>query len=318
MRRLGAGFGRGVKEIFWGLYRQDCLGLSAQVAYSALFSLFPFLLLLNALVAYVPGGDRVGDWLLGGLRNLVSIDSRLYEIVQDNVFFEVGALSATLLSVGVILTLWSASGAVMVLLKAVNRAYELEETRSWQKRRAMAVGWAVAGAVVIPVGILLLVFGSWIGDLIADRTGSGSALHVLWVGLRWPVVFLLLVGVLAIFFRHASSVRHKWYGVLPGSLFAMAAIIGMSVGLSWFVSQSVLQVRWLTYGAIGTVIVLLFWAFLIGLMVLIGAQINAVVGRAVQARDGPEKAVEAKDGPEQAVEGNGSSGGDLLKSAHDE
>jgi membrane protein len=278
LKRFGALLGRGIKDVFWGLYRQDCLGLSAQVAYSALFSLFPFLLLLNALVAYVPGGDRVGDWLLGGLRNLVSTDSRLYEIIDKNVFFEIGALSATLLSVGVILTLWSASGAVMVLLKAVQRAYELEETRSWQKRRSLAVIWAVAGVVVIPVGVLLLVFGHWIGDWIAKRTGSGSALHVLWVGLRWPVVFLLLVGVLAIFFRYGSSVRHRWYGVLPGAVFSVATIIGVSVGLSWFVTQSVLQVRWLTYGAIGTVIVLLFWAFLIGLMV------NAVACRAAEAR----------------------------------
>jgi membrane protein len=308
LRRCGAGLARGIKEIFWGLYRQDCLGLSAQVAYSALFSLFPFLLLLNALVAYVPGGDRVGDWLLGGLRNLVSVDSRLYEIVRENVFFEVGALSHTLLSVGIILTLWSASSAVMVLLKAVNRAYELKETRSWQKRRGMAVGWAVAGAIVIPVGVLLLVFGHWIGELIAKKTGPGSALHVLWVGLRWPVVFLLLVGVLAIFFRHASSVRHKWYAVLPGALFSMAAIIGTSVSLSWFVTQSVMQARWLTYGAIGTVIVLLFWAFLIGLMVLIGAQINAVVGRAVQAK---KDAAQAAHTEEEA-------GSELLESAHDE
>jgi uncharacterized BrkB/YihY/UPF0761 family membrane protein len=82
-RRFFKALGRGSKDVFWGLYKQDCLGLSAQVAYSALFSLFPFLLLLNALVAYFPGGDRVGDWLLGGLRNLVSVDSRLYEIVRE-------------------------------------------------------------------------------------------------------------------------------------------------------------------------------------------------------------------------------------------
>jgi membrane protein len=308
LRRIFVSLGRGIKDIFWGLYRQDCLGLSSQVAYSALFSLFPFLLLLNALVAYVPGGERVGDWLLGGLRNLVSTDSRLYEIIDKNVFFEVGALSATLLSVGVILTLWSASGAVMVLIKAVQRAYELEETRSWQKRRSLAVLWAIAGVVVIPVGVLLLVFGHWIGDLIAQETGTHSTLHLLWIGLRWPVVFLLLVGVLSIFFRYGSSVRHKWYGVFPGAMFSVGTIIGVSVGLSWFVSQSVLQVRWLTYGAIGTVIVLLFWAFLIGLMVLIGAQVNAVVYRAVEAKRGARGA--AHTGQDQA--------GQLVESSHDE
>ena len=308
LKRVFVGLGRGIKAIFWGLYRQDCLGLAAQVAYSALFSLFPFLLLLNALVAYVPGGDRVGDWLLGGLRNLVSIDSRLYEIVKENVFFEVGALSATLLSLGVILTLWSASGAVMVLLKATQRAYELEETRSWQRRRSVSVLWAVAGAVVIPVGVLLLVFGHWIGDAIAERAGTYSAAHILWIGLRWPVVFVLLVGVLAVFFRHGSSVKHKWYGVLPGSVFSVAGIMAVSVGLSWFLGQRIYEVRWLTYGVIGTVIVLLFWAFLIGLMVLIGAQVNAVVGRAVEGR----KATNAGCAAGQA------SGGELVESPHDD
>lgn len=308
LKGIFVGLGRGIKDIFWGLYRQDCLGLAAQVAYSALFSLFPFLLLLNALVAYVPGGDRVGDWLLGGLRNLVSIDSRLYEIVKENVFFEVGALSATLLSLGVLLTLWSASGAVMVLLKAIQRAYELEETRSWQRRRSVSVLWAVAGAVVIPVGVLLLVFGHWIGEAIAARAGTHSAAHVLWIGLRWPVVFLLLAGVLGVFFRHGSSVKHRWYGVLPGSVFSVGGIMGVSVWLSWFLSQGIYEVRWLTYGVIGTVIVLLFWAFLIGLMVLIGAQVNAVVCRAVEVR----KATKAGCAAEQA------SGGELVESPHDE
>jgi membrane protein len=308
VKRLVFGFGRAIKDIFWGLYRQDALGLSAQVAYSALFSLFPFFLLLNALVAYIPGADRMGDWLLAGLRNVVSVDSRLYEIVQENVFFEVGALSATLLSLGVILTLWSASGAVMVLLKAVQRAYGLEETRSWQSRRSVAVLWAVAGVVIIPIGVLFLVFGSLVGDWVGQRTGVHSALHLLWIGLRWPVVFLLLVGVLGVFFRHGSSVRHPWYAVLPGSVFAVGAIIAVTEALSWFVSQRIFEVRWLTYGVIGTVIVLLFWAFLIGLMVLIGAQINALVSLAV----------DKKRVPKAEVPSGQDSDGQLIESPNDE
>jgi membrane protein len=215
----------------------------------------------------------------------------------------VGALSATLLSVGVILTLWSASGAVMVLLKAIQRAYGLEETRSWQRRRSMAVVWAVAGAVVIPVGVLLLLLGSRIGDLIAEKTGTHSVLHLLWIGFRWPVVCVLLVGVLGVFYRHGSSVRHRWFGVLPGAAFAVAAVIGATTGLSWFISQRVWQVRWLTYGAIGTVIVLLFWAFLVGLVVLVGAQINAVVCGAVEARHASRKEVASdKDADAKLVE----------------
>jgi membrane protein len=283
LRRFEAGLARGTKQVAHGVYRHDCLGLAAQISYSALFSLFPFLLFLRALMAYFPYSEQLGNRLLEGLAQFISADSRLYQIVEKSVFEEIGATSAALLSVGVVLTLWSASGAVMVLIKAVNRAYGLTETRSWQRRRLMAVVLAIAGAVLVPAGLLLLVFGSWVGDAIGRELGSGSGLHILWVGMRWPVVFILLVVALGAFFYFAPDARQRWYSVIPGALFAVAAIIGASVGLSWFLSQSVFQVRWLTYGVIGTAIVLLFWAFLIGLMTLIGGEINAAVRRAVDA-----------------------------------
>lgn len=293
----GKGLLGGMKGVIGGLYYHDCLGLSAQVAYSVLFSLFPFLLIVNAVVAFIPGGqEAVGYWLLGGLAGVVDTNSRLYEIVKDDVLGEAGALNFTLLSLGVVLTLWSASSAAMVLMKAVNRAYGLAETRSWQRRRFMAVLWSLAGVVVIPAGVLLLVFGSWVGDRIGRKAGFDSAWHALWVGLRWPVVFVLLVGALGLFLYLAPSRRQRWYTIVPGALFAVAAIIGVSVALSWFVSQGMMQVRWLTYGAIGTVIVLLFWAFLIALMVLVGGEMNAAVHRAIVVRkERPSELVESQD-----------------------
>jgi membrane protein len=294
LRRSGAGLLTATKGVAGGIYYHDCLGLAAQVAYSILFSLFPFLLFLQALAAYISGTSVLTDWLLGGLRQLVTVDSELYKIVKDNVFGTLGGTSATLLSIGVVLTLWSASGAVMTLIKAVNRAYGLEETRSW--RRAMAAGLAIAGAVLIPLGVLLMVFGIWINGLIVDRFGQGSMLHLLWLGLRWPVVFLALVGGMSLFFSVAPGARQKWYSVWPGALFAVIAIIGASTGLSWFVSQTVLRVTWLSYGAIGTVIVLLFWAFLGALMVLVGVEINAAIRRAVVARrEAKERLVESSE-----------------------
>jgi len=305
VKRISRAFGRAAKEVFWGLYRQDVLGLAAQVAYSALFSLFPFMLLLNALVAYIPGSNAIGDALLGGLRNLVTVDSRLYEIVADNVFFEIGSLSATLLSVGIILTIWSASGAVMTLLKAVQRSYGLKETRPWHIQRSLAAAWAIAGVVTLPIGVLLLVFGQQIGDFIGERTGVHSWIHILWIGLRWPVVIMLLMTMLGVFYRYGSSVRHPWYSIAPGAAFAVGSIVGVTTGLSWFLTQRVITVRWLTYGVIGSVIVLLFWAFLIGLMVLVGAQINAVMWRTIERKWAPKPRRERKKEKKRLAESGG-------------
>lgn len=283
LRRFGAGFVRGTKGVAGGLYRHDCLGLAAQIAYSSLFSLFPFLLFLRAVTAYIPATAQLGDWILRGLRELVSEDSKLYEIVRDSVFEEISTTSVTLLSIGALLTLWSASSAIMVGIKAVNGAYGLRETRSWHRRRLMAAGLSIAGVILLPLGILLLTFGSWIGERIGSHMGYGSILYGLWAGLRWPVAFVALVVVVGTFFYLAPSKRQRWYAVLPGALFSVAAIIGTSVGLSWFLSQNLFQVRWLTYGVLSAAIVLLFWAFLIGLMVLVGGEINAAIQREVEA-----------------------------------
>jgi membrane protein len=299
------GFGSGVKDLAGGIYRHDCLGLAAQIAYSFLFSLFPFLLFLRSLVAYFPGANTIGDRLLQGLADLVTTDSRLYQIVESSIFKEINAASSTLLSIGIVLTLWSASGAVMTLIKAVNRAYGLEETRSWHRRRMMAAGLALAGAVVIPIGVLLVVFGSWIGDLIAKQAGDGSFLHLLWIGLRWPVVVVLLILLVGVFMHIAPSKRQRWSGVVPGAVFTVAGIIGSSVGLSWFLTQSILQVRWLTYGAIGTAIVLLFWAFVSGLMILVGGEINGVVDKSLVARRGRARQAAAEEPPGGLVKSGG-------------
>jgi len=106
------------------------------------------------------------------------------------------------------------------------------------------------------------------------------------VGSRWPVIVILLVIAFYALFFFTPNRRQRWYSILPGAVFAVAAEIGVAVGLAWFVSQNLFEVRWLTYGAIGTVIVLLFWAFLGGLMILVGGEINATVQRAVDRRRG--------------------------------
>jgi membrane protein len=268
-------------DVFWGVARDDCLGLSAQIAYYGLLSLFPFLLFLRSLVPHLPGKGQVVESALAGLEALVTQDSRLYEIVRDNIVDQLNAGSPTILSVGIILTLWSASSAFSVLIKAVNRAYGVGETRSWQHRRLVAVGLTLLTAVLLPAGVTLVLLGPTLGGVITRLTGAGSAVHVVWLVLRWPGVFLLLVVPMTIIYYVAPNTRQQVRWVLPGSLFAVAATIGLSLAFSWFIGLNLFELKWFTYGAIGTVIVILFWMYLTGLAILIGAEVNDAMGRAM-------------------------------------
>lgn len=285
-------------DVFWGAARDDCLGLSAQVAYYGLLSLFPFLLFLRSLVPHLPGKGQVVESTLDGLRALVTQDSRLYEIVRDNIVDQLDAGNPTLLSVGIVLTLWSASSAYSVLIKAVNRAYGVGETRSWQHRRLLAVALTLMTAVLLPAGMSLVLLGPTLGGLIGRVTGAGSLVHVAWLALRWPAVFLLLVVPMTIIYYFAPNVRQRPLWVLPGSLFSVGAIIGLSLAFSWFIGLNLFELKWFTYGAIGTVIVILFWMYMMGFAILVGAELNDAVGRLVGRP--PRSATRARAAEEEA------------------
>jgi membrane protein len=250
------------------------------MAYYGLFSLFPFLLFLRSLIRHLPIKTQVVEQVLNGLGALVTKDSRLYEIVKDNIVEQLDAGSPTLLSVSVILMLWGASSAFSALINAINRAYGVKETRSWKRRRGMGILMTLVVAVLIPAGVSLVLLGPRIGDYLAGVTDS-DLVHLVWTLGRWPVVFLLLVPPMTAIFLVAPNISQQWRWALPGALFSVAAIILSSLAFSWFIGLNMFELKWFTYGAIGTVIVILFWMYLIALGVLVGAELNAAVGRAL-------------------------------------
>lgn len=271
---------RGVtRDVVDGVRRDDCLGMAAEIAYHGLFSLFPFLLFLRALLPFLPGQDQMAAALLDGLAGFLGSGSELYEIVRTYVVEPLQVQSTALLSVGLFLTLWSASNLFNRVIIAVNRAYGVSETRSWFRRRMLAIVITVcsAGLVVLGVGSVLL--GPRVGDWLLSVFGIGPLLHDLWMILQWPLTFCVLVTALGLIYRFAPSIRIAWLHLAPGSLLAVVSVMVFTEGFSWFLNSSAFEVRWLTYGAIGAVIVLLFWMYAVGLGLLLGAELNAALDR---------------------------------------
>ena len=241
--------------------------------------MFPFLLFLRSLVPYTPWTERLVDAGLEALATLVNPGSELYSIVADNVISQVRTASQTLLSIGALLTLWSASSVFGVLIKALNRAYGLQETRSWYRRRGLAVVLTLVMLLLVPAGFALLLVGPFVGRLIGRYAGGAEGFEVVWSFVRWPLVFAFLAGALAIVYYFAPNTRQKWHWLTLGSLVAVAAVVVESLVLSWALGTRLFRPQWLTYGAIGAAIIIVFWLYLIGLSVLVGAEVNAAVER---------------------------------------
>lgn len=260
--------------------------MSAEIAYYGLLSLFPFLLFLRSLLPYLPGQEQLNTVVLDALAGFLGAESTLYDILKTYVVDPLQVQSPALLSAGLLLTLWSASSAFNRVILAVNRAYGEPETRPWYKRRALAVVITLCSAVLFLLGVGFILLGPRVTEWLDSVPGVGFILGDLWTLLRWPLIACVLAAALWLVYRFAPSVRIGWLRLLPGSILVAVAAILFTQGFSWYLNSSALEVKWLTYGAIGAVIVLLFWMYAIGFVVLVGGELNAALDRRLAQRMG--------------------------------
>jgi membrane protein len=198
--------------------------------------------------------------------------------VQDHVRTLVSQPRGGLLSFGIIAALWTASNAILAVTSGLNRAYGVEESRPWWKVRGLAVLLVIGLSLFVIAATVLLIFGPQLGSWIAGGVGLGDVFSLTWNILRWPVSIILLMLGLAVLYYFAPDVEQRWRWVTPGSVVAVIGWIMASLGFSYYVTN--FGSYNVTYGSIGTVIVLLTWLYLAGLFILVGGQINAEIEHA--------------------------------------
>ncbi|WP_110926135.1 YihY/virulence factor BrkB family protein [Bacillus massiliglaciei] len=248
--------------------QDDIAGLAAQLSYFFILSLFPLLIVLFTLMAYLPFSN---EELLHSLRafapeeSMEMIESQLREVLKGD---------GRLLSLGIIGTLWSASNGLNAIVKAFNRAYEVKESRSFFVARGMSVILTLAMLFVIVVALLLPVFGKQIGFALFSGFGFSEAFLDIWNGIRWGISFLVLVIVFAMLYWMAPNLRLNCLSILPGALFATAGWMITSFVFSYYVDRIAHYST--TYGSLGGIIALMIWFYLSGLIIIIGGEINAL------------------------------------------
>jgi membrane protein len=278
--RLGGLGIRGLAARVWQEIGDDeIVDRAAALSYYFVFALFPMLLFLTALLGMVPNArlmDQLMEYLAGALPpDAASLTSRvLNEIVR-------GAHGG-LVSVGALAALWAASAGMDSIRTALNAAYDVVDPRSWWKRRLMAIGLTIVFAGFTLTGLTLLVLGPEIAAGIAHSMGLGSIFTSIWNTIRWPLALLLaLIGVGLVYYL-APALRQRWYWVTPGSTVAVAGWLLASAGLRFYVTRFANFNA--TYGSIGGAMLLLLWLYMTGLMLLVGAEVNAEIAKAARSR----------------------------------
>lgn len=267
-------------EVYSNTMQHNVLMWSAGLAYQELFSLFPFLIFLRSIIPFLP---RVQSLIEDG-RQLVADElgtsSELYRILDEYIFSELSAEpNSAVVSISILVALYSASAALATMIRAINVAYGSPETRSWAHRRLVGVLLTLWMAVLLPLSLLITVLGPWLTDLLARWLPGDSVYNTLWEVLRWPLGLVLPVAALAVLYHFAPIERGSWRGIIPGTLAGVAGVVGVSMGFSWYLGSGVFDPGMLTYGVIGAAMVLLFWMYMVSASILVGGEINAAARR---------------------------------------
>ena len=186
--------------------------------------------------------------------------------------------SAGLALVGLVLALWTVSGAMQALMRGLNRIHGCRETRSFARLRATAVALFAWILVAIVVSFGLLVFGTPLAESLGDQLGRPDLVSTLWWALRWPIVggalFVAIAGVLRLGpAEQTVPVKGQAIGAGVAVLIWVVASAGFGVYVSRFGSYGA------AWGALSAVIVMLTWLWLTSLALLLGAQLEVEVGR---------------------------------------
>ncbi|MEM8709209.1 MAG: YihY/virulence factor BrkB family protein, partial [Actinomycetota bacterium] len=182
-------------------------------------------------------------------------------------------------TVGAVLAAYAASRGFTAVVRALDVAYDHEHQRGWISTRVVGFGLTLMTVVVAAIVLTLIVVGPLFGEgaELAQRLGVDSWFEVLWTWFRWPVVFVSLVGWAASVYHIAPNHRSPWKYELPGALVASVWWAAVSLGFSSYLAVASSGANAI-FGLLGGAISLLFWLYLMAMGLLLGAEINSVIG----------------------------------------
>ncbi|WEG11851.1 YihY/virulence factor BrkB family protein [Pullulanibacillus sp. KACC 23026] len=258
-----------INQLLGQILRDQINDLSAQLAFYFLLSLFPLFIFILTLLPFLDiNPDPVIQWLVS------LAPGEAAALIESNVRPLLTKASGGLLSFGALATLWSASNATSAIFRALNKAYNVEETRPFWKVKLYAILLTVALIFVILITLILPVFGDLILKIVSNFVIIPPIMSSLLNVVRWGTGMVIMVIVLMNLYLFVPDVHLNFRLVLPGAVVATVGWQLISLGFSFYVSQFAHYTS--TYGSLGGVIILMLWFFLTGMILMIGGEVNAV------------------------------------------
>ena len=256
---------------------QDFCGVAAEMAFWFILGVFPFLLFLTSLFAWLGKKTLVAP-ILNFINNIAPKDvaSLIVNTLNEAMIFKQGTLIAI---IGLCITIALSANAIAVIIKGLNRAYAIEETRSFIYTRTLSVLMVFLNAMVLFLVVNLIVLGKVFLDFMLQYTIlSKLSVDIISIA-RWPVSYIALaflsMGNYYILPAIEGNDKIRFKSILPGTFFFSLFWMLGSWCFSLYLSN--LNAYNKVYGTIGAVAILMVWLYYTSLILLVGGEINSRV-----------------------------------------
>jgi membrane protein len=269
---------RGFKEAM----ADHVTNLAQAIAYCGFLAIPSALLVGLGLFAELAGPSTV-DSLMNRLSTVMPqsavdlLDSSLTRTTQNG-----GGI--VMIVVGVLLALWSLSGAMQTVMWAMNIAYECEETRGFVRRRLIALAMIVCTVLAVALVFGLLILGPFLSDWVGRQIGETTVVKWVWWTAQWPILIIGLLAIFATVLWLAPNVTpRRWTFISPGAVVAVVIWLAASGAFAVYTSGFASYNK--TWGALSAAIVMLIWLWLSAIALLVGGEINSEAERSRRLRE---------------------------------
>lgn len=259
-----------LKKLVKKLDDDDIFALSSQLAYGLLLSFFPFLIFLFTILGYIPLDSSE---ILQSLKPI--LPQNAYELIITTIVEVFDSKNGDLLSFSLIITIWAASTGLGGVRRGLNKAYNVEEKRSFIEVKLASIISTLGLSFMIIFAFFLLVVGNIIGIKLTLLLKLSVQFNLFWNVMRYFLALVSMILIFAVIYKVTPTTKLHFQDVFPGAVFSTLSWLISSLFFAYYVDNFSNYSK--IYGGIATVIVLMIWLYISSLVILIGGEINSII-----------------------------------------
>ena len=263
------------RELYYKANNTDLFNRAAQVAFYFSFAFFPLLLFVITLFGMVlESTESLRNALYRYLAQIMPASA--YDLVHKTLDEIMENSSGGKLTIGLLVTLWSASAGVDSIRSSLNAVYQLSEGRAWWHTKLQSLVLTLLFILLIAVSLAGVTFGWQLGQMFFSSIGLQISSPWILVTIQWAALLIVLLFATEVVYSWVPCFdKFKWVWISPGAVVAILLWIAFTAGFRLYLQYFNTYNK--AYGSLGAVIILMLWMFLTGTALLIGGAINSVL-----------------------------------------